>query len=650
MDNLVYLSVFQILITLSASYVAGVLLLGFTCLKPSEKYTAFFCHLLTGLTFIVFAFSCWHTRFKTVHLGFLILAPVLFFQLKEKGKTQVLFNWPEIKEELNLLPGLFLVAFLLFGIRYWWGFGIHDYPIIHMDNNFYGKVSGYILKYGVETPRLEYIFPETAYVQPYHYYELWLNAAIYKYLGGPIVPVFYLVTYAVGIAIVWAGLCAMAARYFQMSYGIKIICFMGLFLMGVNFAIYKFLLFYPYPIRSSLFDFAKTFPIYLFLVAAILLLMKQKVREACTVLLALPVVSIITAPAVFLTLGGFSIFLFLQKKRSEALQVGLLTIVVAAFFIFFYGRATASGSTPYKSFLLSNYTSIFSADNLKLACEIFFKTFPKIIIVYAFFLGLIFSSGKLRKVDFPLNKDSVFLIVGVFVSALGTWALLNTMMNANQFFSNVGIPVVNLVILLGVVISLRVSQRPFFFVFGLVTIFLMNFLENVAILYFKPEHSIGYIQSVLKSSEKLNPIGGYIKAPEDYYNILVKSSNVYPLGNFLAYSTERADYHAISLSVFDIQLDTTAAQRTLERQLIENTSFYRFVQKQKLTGRFRSIAQSQVDFIAFCKMDYLIVSQRAKLSSLLQPKVAKLIVDPVSGEKFYVLRKAIQEGGRVISK
>jgi hypothetical protein len=65
--------------------------------------------------------------------------------------------------------------------------------------------------------------------------------------------------------------------------------------------------------------------------------------------------------------------------------------------------------------------------------------------------------------------------------------------------------------------------------------------------------------------------------------------------------------------------------------------------KQKAAGNFRTIAQSQVDFVETYHLQYLLVSKNASLPPLLQSKVKQTIIDPASGEKFYLLQKPVPE-------
>jgi len=62
---------------------------------------------------------------------------------------------------------------------------------------------------------------------------------------------------------------------------------------------------------------------------------------------------------------------------------------------------------------------------------------------------------------------------------------------------------------------------------------------------------------------------------------------------------------------------------------------------QKEMGSFRSIAQSQIDFIREFKINYLIVTKNVRLTPELKNIVKEEIVDSNTGERFILLRRLL---------
>jgi hypothetical protein len=639
------LYVFNFLISLSGIYLLGNLLVSGSGFRPEEKYARLFSKMLTGLVIWVLIISFSITHLNTVNLGFLIVVPAFYFQVRHArsyGKIAA-YILKDLKEEVLFLLQIFAAGVLVMAVRYWWSFAIYDYPIVHIDHVFYAKVSEYLLQFGVETSRLEYIFPETIRVQPYHFFELWLNAGFLKLFGGSSVSLLVLITYTLGLSLVWLGLCAIAEQYFKVTPGIKLLCLLGLFLMGVNYPYYSILLKNGFPINASVFDYAKLFPVYLFFIAALLLSNRNKIMAALTMLLGLPLLTIIAAPATFLSIGFYSLILFWKRERVQGIRLGLATLAVGLFLAWFYSRTATSSTTPYGRYLFSNSNGIFSFQNFFVGVKLFVTICLMICVLYMFHWVLILSFGKFKSLK-VLAANRFFSIGLIFLfSGLGSWVFLSSMLNALQFFSNVSIPVINLLVFTGLLISLRLTRYRAQLVICFMFIFLMNFSVNIARLFFRPVQSPKYVETVLKRTQNLNPVGGFIKASSDYGSVFLKASNVYPAGTFMNLSPEHSDFHAVNLSVFDIPVDTSAARKALEQQMVENTSFYQFVKQQKQNGTFTTIAQSQAQFVQQYNIEYILVSKAGKLPATLISKVEAPVVDPFSGEKFYLLKKQAGE-------
>ena len=169
----------------------------------------------------------------------------------------------------------------------------------------------------------------------------------------------------------------------------------------------------------------------------------------------------------------------------------------------------------------------------------------------------------------------------------------------------------------------------------LITLF-FNFRETVKYLNIVPKTSPEYQKQVSAAVKDLKPIGGYFKAREEYGYVYTKSSNIFPMGTFLAYTPKTQDHHAVNLTVFEIPINPD--NEALETQLVQNTSFYKFVTEQKKAGTFKSFSESQMSFIQQFKLNYLLVSKSAGLPENIAGKFALKCTDPLSGEKLYLLK------------
>ena len=75
-----------------------------------------------------------------------------------------------------------------------------------------------------------------------------------------------------------------------------------------------------------------------------------------------------------------------------------------------------------------------------------------------------------------------------------------------------------------------------------------------------------------------------------------------------------------------------------EKNSIESSTFYNYVKNQKDKNTFKTIDQSQLDFIEDNKIEFGIVAKGSSISELLKSKVTKEIKDNVTGDTLIMFR------------
>jgi hypothetical protein len=87
----------------------------------------------------------------------------------------------------------------------------------------------------------------------------------------------------------------------------------------------------------------------------------------------------------------------------------------------------------------------------------------------------------------------------------------------------------------------------------------------------------------------------------------------------------------------DTKYDSTSRFLQAEKVLTENSEFYQFVETQKKKNQFKSIPQSQLDFIKKYHIEWLVTDSE----TILPDEIKKLVVQEFSSEyykiKFYLL-------------
>jgi hypothetical protein len=93
----------------------------------------------------------------------------------------------------------------------------------------------------------------------------------------------------------------------------------------------------------------------------------------------------------------------------------------------------------------------------------------------------------------------------------------------------------------------------------------------------------------------------------------------------------------LSISPHNYILSEDKMLAAIERSSLVNTPFWKYVEEQKLNGKFESIEKSQLQFIEEFKINYLICTKDVALSDLLKQKIKKVITDNKTGERFCFL-------------
>jgi hypothetical protein len=604
-------------------------------LVPDKKYTLIFSSLLSGITILVTATALFATRFNSVFLVVPILAGWLLWKLKQKSATEVMVF--RLKDHLIYLCELGLFALLIYGFRYWFGYQVYGMPSIHEDLIYYAKLSGFILKSGTETSNIEYIYQQGNSVLPYHYFELWLNAAFIKFFRRSGVDLLYLVTYTLGSLAVWAGFCAIFESRTKVNWGIKLLCLICLALAGLDFSELRNQVFEYYVyLQFNVVFYPKLFPVYLFLIGAMLFYQHNREGAATAVLLFLPVATIIAAPGV---LGGLFIFgayqYFIRKKR-EGGQLLLALIALSFWFVLFYYFINHPASSPYKSHLSETLKQVISFERAFGIGLLAFRTLVQLLVTTAVFFVLVLPFLKLKNWKKFFGRREVQLGGVIFLAAFLSWAVLENMTDSLQFFTNLGVPLLNLV-LFSVLTLAFVQARRKVVLIPLILIYLcLNFLEASKYMNVPPRYDAAYTALVSENVKQLNPIGGYFLDKSEYVNIYSKSSNIFAKGPYLAFTASEKDFHTLNLSVMDMPVNPE--NEAMERQLKANTSFYKFVAEQPWNQESKSIPELQLEFVNKHRLQYFLVSKAASLPETLAPLTRFVASDPVSGEKLYVLK------------
>jgi hypothetical protein len=96
------------------------------------------------------------------------------------------------------------------------------------------------------------------------------------------------------------------------------------------------------------------------------------------------------------------------------------------------------------------------------------------------------------------------------------------------------------------------------------------------------------------------------------------------------------------IPVLNISVDFDAVDAHRNRIMKESSIFYRYFNQVKKQNPAMSVEEAQARFIESHNIDWAILSKNVAVNKFLQSKIERTIIDAVSGEKFLVLKKAVQ--------
>lgn len=659
MDYLYLKFLIYFLLIVVSLYLVGASVFSLLKINRVSPKASIFGKVLIGLTLFILTVSIGFTGFKTINLAFLPVFAFLVFEFR-KGSSEVklqdgfdhisFFNWKEILE-------LIAAGFVFYNIRYFLLFDLSGVPLnAHEDYVFYAKSSIFIVENGVENYLFNFVFPSAQGTYPYHYFELWFNGAISYFLSEAALSVLVLVTYPVLTLLTWYVFLSIAERFVVVT--IPVMLYSGLFLFFTGYLL-------PLLNSISFFNSANTFlvnpvtypkllTIYIFLGLSTLFFLYRKFNLGIYSMAVLPVIFISTAPVVFtsIILLNLCLFFMLPQNRKAIVKLSIHVFLIALFIGVFYLLFVETEKSFHSSGGNSLVKSIFNLAYLKTIVNIFGGTTLQFITIYFFGFVLLFMlfyrksflAGSELKSSF-LRFYPILLVPIIYFSGLLFWGLMHKMLDSVQLFSNITIPMFHLLFFILITIGLKANGFKKSLV-GVIAIGLLA-ITFISIKEKRPERIFAedYFTAVANEAGKLNGLGVYIKDEQEYDSFFAKCPEFAILGGYLSFLS--SDFHAVNISAFDIPLNPKDQMYEVEKKLIAISPFVQFTAKQKLEGTFKSVAQSQLDFIDAFHVDYLVISKLASLPVLLESRILKTIVDAKSGERFIVLKKQTEADKRL---
>ena len=441
----------------------GKLFLGlvhFEFYNKGKFYFKLFLNLIIGLILVIVTFSFIQAKFHTVNILFLFLliySVIYSFRFKKIYKPHIsFFDIKTIYKEIYLLTILSIPIFLFqVGINIDHQFQI---KIPHPDFHHYAYLSKLLLEQGYENTYrvIRLLYPDDfAFLSPYHYFELWLNAFFIQFL--PPIHSLLFVSYPIlqflcliGIVTIWEiSTDNLSRNKIIFSYFLLFVSSISFFYISYRLGFYKLVasfgrgaIFYENTTPFSFFG-KKLIPAFVFGILSIIFFLKREKGYALMALLILPILNVAFLPAICFGLGGYLFlsffFKYLTKKETLFHLYFLFGYFILFFSIYYFG-----GTTQY-----STIGNGISQINFIQFSQKIIQSIIIIIIEYIFIIILVLSALRHFRLKSNTLKDYIIILcLSLFFGLI--FKEFFTFVDRLQFLTNI-LTLLNILIITAVI-------------------------------------------------------------------------------------------------------------------------------------------------------------------------------------------------------
>lgn len=644
----------SLLLFASVFYGIGHFLLRSFGYRDTGFYRSFFDKSLAGLTACILVFSIAITSFVTVQLGYLLV--LLFLLYEFKRDPHYVSGSPPTKEEHSLkrfIP-LFLLSLLIYS---WFAFfsikpgSDFGYFMPHIDKGYYATVSSMLLETGHENRvGVNGYYDNLTAVEPYHYFDVWLNALVSFVTRTPPVLVMSLVCLPLCGLLAVAGLLSVFERFGKVKLVYYVLAVLLLFVRGLYLVRIDPQIKWAQNFSETLLEFKseKLGVIYVFAIFSFRLLLEGRLLPALASFLFFPLLAIGSFPGVA---GGMLLFLLLARigkmiSSAELLRQLLYLALLSSFIFLFYKIAGDPSENAYLKNGMLTYTDMkgFNFQSIKVSCiELFVRVmhYPwRTLLLHLPYLMLCII---VMRGDKPLRV--AFLLVScIYFVSLATFGFFYKLLDGPQFYTN-NLPLLNVFLAMGIIVFLSSNAlaRQFKNILAACIFFLLSIQIYFAVMTYRDSRAftelysdeylcaIRKIHRELHHKERVAILYNHNQVP-DLYNSDKSGANVL----YLSFMPQFIP--AVDLNVFEVsQWAPDKEIAAIQKRFVQKAPFHRFVLEQVSLGSFKGLNESQLDFMKAKNIRFLVVSRGITPDHSITALVKKQVRDPLSGELFLVL-------------
>lgn len=645
MLTLHYLSI--LIVSYGILYLVGKIFFSFF-ISSSGPATEIFLKLFFGICSITSSYALLATKGNSVLLPLLFFLIILTFY-KTYFSTQpilLISNGVQPSIKIKFFEPLVILCFIFFVQLY----SIYDFesPSFFLPSNpdrlLFADITEFMNYASVESSKINYFNLGEYNASPYHYFELWFTGLLSFSTKLNIVFLDHLVAAPIFGTIIYMGVKAIS-EYFgiQFLYSSAI----AFILSVLNFQIqFSFLEYFELLKRTELYfqlsaiEYAKFFPIYIFLISSIIFFLNKEFTLSFLTFSILPIINILLLPPYLLCIALLIPFASYKKhiSRAQLLNIILILLSILVFIALFYFVLNAnpkeSSELIFLEILNEMVLSALNRTSLNIIIgsivQVIYVMLPVILILSLFFKKYFYYFQNNQ-----LILHILFILILFSLAGLLTWALLHFHPESTQFYIRHAHIIINLLFVFTFLILYNFSQAKAWVLISVILILKTSYLYSEIKTYrnlSKFKYSAEFIKEIGSELDINDANGVFIRDRQSLLSARDKTSN-FRIGYFTHLLNN--NFYLVNISDFTNTKSEGAIIKIIEQGMLNEHPFQIFIKNQKLDGTFKSIADSQYEFIKKNKISFLILEKGATLPSDIIPLVQNSLSDRYSGETIF---------------
>ncbi|MDB5226405.1 MAG: hypothetical protein JWN78_598 [Bacteroidota bacterium] len=619
------------------TYMVGHIFYSLFSEEGESDISAEFKKNIFGLWIIVVVYSIVKTMFFTMNFGFVILFLAAIILNKVKIKIRSLpFNYPVLIFQSVTL--ILIYSYLYFRL---YNPFTKEFYYLEGDFSLYATHIYRMNLLNAETISTDFFYKEPI-ISLYHYTELWYGAFLTWLFKINALRCFYLLVWTYGLSVFSLGVLAVLSLFKKdkkFSNWEYILAISALVISPVYFYLPK-----SVPFFDTDWGIASLFvmPKYCFyghsLLLATVYLLKNKYNKFIIVFLSGIFITPLGIPSILIASTVFTgVLIYIKKVDIRQAHKFIIPIFLSGIFLIIYSRLLLHHNSKYPHYTVT-YPILKMLSSLQyyrlvfnifagLTIKFFISAIPLILLIILFRKQFVLSGTE--------KLTLLFLVLFSF-STMFSFSLFYFLVDGIQIWVIFYQSIISLLTTIAFLLLLYYNRRIFLVLFPLY--FLICVFQNIINnnKYTKADSAF-LLKIKLKAlnDPKIN-FGIFSKSASPLTLVYGQNYNAYvPIDNIRLYFD---NYQPIYLNSFEVLLSQDNLIRQYQLMFLENSTLYKFVQRQKKESRFVSIERSRIDLIKQANIRYIIKLHENKLPVSIDTLVKERIFNNDSSYEFLILK------------